>query len=195
VDRSPRTNRPLVRAAALVLLVCMLLALAVGPASCGNDDDSSDDPPPTSTTAPTPESESEVEVEVESAYSDYRDMVKRLLESPDPDDSELAERAGGENLAFLIDRLTELESSGRALRFGPMHRFDLLAVSIDGPEAVVRDCTIDDAQTIEVASGAVVSEGTTTEFLEAMLELSSGQWRVMSIDRLGHWNGAGPCEP
>ena len=162
----------------------MLVALAVG--SCSNPDD---DPPPTSaTTTSSPKSE------VEAAYLAYRKMVRRLLESPDPEDEDLAKRSTDENFDFLVEQLSSLDAAGRALRFGPDYRFDVSTVMVDGSTATVRDCTVDDAQTIEIGSGAVVSEGTTTQLLEAALVFESGRWRVSSIDRLGTWDGAVRCD-
>lgn len=185
MDRSRRSNRPLLRAAGLVLLVGLLLGLLIAPASCTNDDD---DPPPTTDPPDNPEAE------VESAYLEYRDLVQRLLESPNPDDPELEDFATGENLEFLRSQLGSLETQNRALRFGSGYSVDVLAVTVDGSAATVRDCTVDDAQTVDASSGEIVSEGVTTELLEAALTEEGGRWLVASIERLGQWEGAVPCD-
>lgn len=179
MDRSRRRNRPLAQAAALTL--SCLLPIAT---SCSTDDDD----PPSTTQPPDPRDE------VESAYLAYRDLVQRLLESPDPDDPELEDFADGENLEFLRTQLESLQTQSRALRFGSDYSVDVVAVTVDGSEATVQDCTVDDAQTVDAASGDVISEGVTTELLEAALTEEGGRWRVSSIDRLGQWEGATACE-
>lgn len=180
MDRSRRTNRPPARAAALALLAGLLLAL-VAPASCSNDDDTSDPTQPP-------------EEEVKAAYLAYRGLVQRLLESPNPDDPELADFSTGENLEFLKAQLESLQSQNRALQFGSRYSVDIVAVTVTGSAAIIQDCTVDDAQTIDMTSGAVVSEGITTELLEAVLSEEGGHWRVSSIERLGQWEGDVPCE-
>lgn len=166
------------------LIAAALLALTA--ATCSNDDDTDTSSPTTTTQSP--------EAEVEAAYLAYRDMVTRLLEAPDPDDPELNERAADPNKAFLIDRLRTLVEQGRELRFGSEHGYEVMSVSVDGDDATVRDCTVDDAQTVDAASGEVVSEGVTTELLEAALRRSDGMWRVVTIDGIEHWEGAVGCE-
>jgi hypothetical protein len=176
ISPAPRTIRPLAaRITAALLAALLFLTLP----SCAD----------TPTTPPeTPKSQAK------AAYEDYRDMVKRLLESPDPADPEIARRATGGNQEFLVGQLTNLTAAGQALRFGPNYEFEVLSTEVTDAEAVVRDCTVDDAETIDVRSGDVVTAGTTTELLEATMQLISGDWRVSKIERLGHWDGAVECE-
>lgn len=166
----------------LAIITTALLALGF---ACNSDDDDTSSST-TTTTSP--------EAEVEAAYLAYRDMVTRLLESPDPDDPEIAERTRDQNEVFLVERLTTLVDQGQHLRFGPDYSYEVLSVSIDGDEAVVRDCTVDDAQTVSTENGDVVSEGTTTELLEATLRRDAEKWQVVTIDGVGHWDGAVTCE-
>lgn len=173
----------------MAMIAAAFLALVAG--TCQSDDDDADDTSPTTdrtTTTVAPEAQ------VEAAYLAYRDMVTRLLQAPDPADPEIGERTTDRNEEFLVDRLRTLLEQDQELRFGPQHTYEVVSVSIEGDEATVRDCTVDDAQTVSATSGAVVSEGTTTELLEATLRRSDGQWRVATIDGLGHWEGAVTCE-
>lgn len=176
-----------------VAALAIALALALAAATCGDDEDPPDRTTSTtasgsSSTAPSPEDE------VEAAYLAYRAMVTRLLEDPNPDDEEIGQRAVGENRDFLVDRLTTLNALGQALRFGPAYDYSVESVSVTGSDAVVRDCTVDDAQTITVATAEVVSEGTSTQLLEASLVLEGNAWRVRTVDSVGTWPGVTSCD-
>jgi hypothetical protein len=174
------------------MIATALLALTAG--TCSSDDDPDDTSPTTERTTERTTTTLSPEAEVEAAYLAYRDMVTRLLQAPDPDDPELGERTTDPNRAFLVDRLRALVQQGQRLRFGPDYEYDVLAVSIDGDQATVRECTVDDAQTVAATSGEVLSEGVTTELLEATLRRNSGKWRVTTVDGIEHWEGAVTCE-
>lgn len=167
-------------------IACAVLVLT-GATCSGDDDDAADD---TSTT-PTTESP---EAEVEAAYLAYREMVGRLLQAPDPEDPEIDERSIGENREFLVDQLSTLDERDQKLEFGPNYAVEVSSVSVSGRTATLKDCTVDDARTVDASTGEVVSEGTTTELLEATLAFSDSQWRVETIDGIGHWEGVAECE-
>lgn len=188
MDRSPRDRRPLVQAAALVLVVGLLLGIVVGPAACGNDDDSSDDPPPTTTT-PDPESE------VESAYLAYWEMGSRLLEAPDPDDPEIPERASGEALADLVAGLDALRSANLHSELGPQYSHDVIDIKVESEgRAVVDDCAVDDSRLVDAATGEVVEQSVVTELLRVTMHLQGERWRADSSTRVDAWEGAVECQ-
>jgi FlaG/FlaF family flagellin (archaellin) len=182
---SPRTGT-LLAAAVAVALAAALLALT----TCSNDDDNDETTDPSETTSTT----TSIEDEVEAAYLAYREMVTRLLEAPDPEDPEISQRSDGENREFLVDRLGTLRTAGQALRFGELHQYSVQAVAVDGQQATVDDCTVDDASTVVVATGEVVSQGTTTELLRAELVLDSESWKVRTIESVERWAGVATCE-
>lgn len=187
MDRSPRSKRPLVRAAALVLLVGLLLGLVVGPAACGNDDDSSDDPPPTTTSATT-------ESEVESAYLAYWEMGARLLEAPDPDDPEIPERASGEALADLVAGLEALKSANLRSELGSQYAHNVIGVEVENDgRAVVDDCAVDDSRLVDAATGEVVEQSVVTELIRVTMLRDGDRWRADSSVQVDAWEGAVEC--
>ena len=171
-------------------------ALLVVVAACGDDGEAAVDGTTTSTSDTTIASTTttqDPEAEVEAAYLAYWEMAKRLSENPDPHDPELAERATGTNLDQVVDNLTTLKAQGRAIRFGRLYRHEVQSVELTGTTALVRDCSVDDAATINASTGRDVSASVTTALLEARLALEDGSWRVGSIQRLDAWNGVTEC--
>lgn len=186
MDRSRRSNRPLVRAAGLVVLVGLLLGLLVGPASCTNDDD---DPPPTTQPPDNPESE------VESAYLAYWEMLERLSAAPDPADAEIDRQSTGTAKDEVVQALTALRDGGRIVRTGPLYRHEVLSVELDEREAVVEGCSVDDSVILDAATGDPVGGGTTaTGLIEASMVLSDGSWKVSGVETLDSWAGEQTCE-
>jgi hypothetical protein len=170
-------------------------ALLVAVSACG--DDAADEATTTSTSETTIASTTttqDPEAEVEAAYLAYWEMAERLLAAPDPDDPEIARRASGTNVDQVVDSLTSLHAQGRSIRFGRLYDHDVLSVQLSGETAVVRDCNIDDAATIDAVSGDELSASVTTALLEATLALEQESWRVSSIERLDAWNGATRCD-
>src|SRR5918995_2132513 len=175
-------------------VACALLVLSSG---CGGDDGEAADEGTTSTSETTIASTTttqDPEAEVEAAYLAYWEMAERLLAAPDPDDPEVARRASGTNVDQVIDSLTSLHAQGRSIRFGRLYEHDVLSVQLTGETAVIRDCNVDDAATIDAVSGDELSASVTTALLEATLMLEQESWRVSSIERLDAWNGATRCD-
>jgi hypothetical protein len=172
-------------------------ALLVVVAACGDDGEAAVDGTTTSTSDTTIASTTTTqnpEAEVEAAYLAYWEMAKRLLAAPNPDDPEIARRASGINVDQVIDSLTSLHAQGRSIRFGRQYEHDVLSVQLTGETAVIRDCNVDDAATIDAVSGDELSASVTTALLEATLTLEQESWRVSSIERLDAWNGATRCD-
>src|SRR5829696_6935205 len=172
----PTTRRTVPTVGALAALVAIALVITLT-LSCGGDDAPPDDPPPT--TAPVTTTTTSVESEVEAAYTAYREMVTRLLQNPDPDDPEISQRATGGVRDQLRSSLRSLRDQGRAIRFGEYYSYDVLGVTVrDGGAATVKACLVDDGETIDVASGDVISGGTATGIITVSLELVDGSWLV-----------------
>jgi hypothetical protein len=182
------------RTVATAAAACALLVVV---AACGDDGEAAVDGTTTSTSDTTIASTTTTqnpEAEVEAAYLAYWEMAKRLLAAPNPDDPEIARRASGINVDQVIDSLTSLHAQGRSIRFGRQYEHDVLSVQLTGETAVIRDCNVDDAATIDAVSGDELSASVTTALLEATLTLEQESWRVSSIERLDAWNGATRCD-
>jgi hypothetical protein len=175
-----------------VVIAALLVGVVAG-AACGGDDDDggrvqrSTTTASTTTTAPTPEGA------VETAYLAYWEMAQRLVEAPDPDDPEIAERATGRALETFTESLTTLEEAGRVVRHGPQHAHDVQSVDVSGESAQVRDCAVDDASNVDLATDSTLDRGLITALYEATLVQQAGAWRVSELSQLDGWEGAVPC--
>jgi hypothetical protein len=173
--------------------IALVGILAVG---CGGGDD--DSSPPTSrrgstTTVSTPTTLS-AEAEVEEAYLAYWEMGERLLEAPDPDDPEIAQRAIDPARGQMIDSLTTLNARQQAVRRGSGYAHNVLSVEVTGEMASVRDCVVDDGAVISVVSGSTIREHVSTVLLETTLRRQGAHWRVSQIDQRDSWEGATTCD-
>ena len=181
------------RRLATIALVGLLVA-ACG-ACGGGDDDSSPSTtrrPDSSASTATPMTRS-VESEVEEAYLAYWDMTVRLQQAPDPDDPEIRQRAVGRAADEIIDGLTTLRAQNRVVRFGSQYAHEVTSVEFDGSDALVRDCFIDDAMTIDVPTGERVSGGLASGVFVASLRGVEGDWRVSELELDESQEGAGRC--
>src|SRR5918993_5590174 len=172
----PTTRRtvPTVGALAAPVAIALVITLTL---SCGGDDGPPDDPPPT--TAAVTTTTTSVESEVEAAYTAYREMVTRLLQNPDPDDPEISRRVTGGTRDQLVSSLQSLRAQGQVVRFGDEYSYEVLSVVLDGDRtAALTACLVDDAQTIDAASGEVVGEGLATAEVSVTLELGDDGWKV-----------------
>jgi hypothetical protein len=178
-------------------LVAIVLVGLLAAGCGGGDDDSSPDTSrraPDSSSSTAPPTTRSAESEVEEAYLAYSEMFMRLLGTPNPDDPEITQRAVGEAATSLTDNLTTLESLGRAVRFGESYRYRLLSVDISAERAVARECVVDDATVIEVATDEPVAPSPIATVLNRItLQFDRGAWRVSAIEQEDGWEGVGGC--
>jgi hypothetical protein len=174
---------------------CVVVVLSSG---CGGDDgEAADDGTTTSaseTTIASTTTTQDPEAEVEAAYLAYWEMAERLAQDPNPDDPEIAKRTTGSNRERVIDALSTLRAQNRAIRFGAAYAHSVLAVDLAERSAVVRDCSVDDATTIDASTNEPISEGVATLLLEATLTREGSQWLVETIDQVQVWEGATNCD-
>jgi hypothetical protein len=182
-----------------LVTIALVGLLAVGCGGCGGD--GGDDGASSSTTrrsestaSPTTPTTRSPESEVEEAYLAYWEMGERLLEAPDPDDPEIAQRAIDPARGQMVDSLTTLKARDQAVQRGPEYAHNVLSVHVTGETATVRDCVVDDGAVISVVSGATVRERVTTVLLETTLRRDGARWRVSAIDQRDSWEGASTCD-
>jgi hypothetical protein len=177
-------------------LVAIVLVGLLAAGCGGGDDDSSPDTSrrasdsSSSTAPPTTRS---AESEVEEAYLAYWAMGERLLETPNPDDPEIAQRAIDPARGQMIDSLTTLRARDQAVRHGPRHRHDVRSIEVEGESATVRDCAIDDASIVDARSGATIDERLVTALYEATLVSQGSSWWVRQIEQPDGWEGVAGC--
>jgi hypothetical protein len=175
--------------------LAIALALAFAAATCGDDEDppdctTSSTEPGTSSTTPSPEDE------VEAAYLAYWDMAVRLAQAPNPDDPEIGERASGLARGNLIDGLTTLRTANQRTEPGERYGHGVLSIQVDqaGGTAVLEDCAVDESRLVDVATGELVTEGTTTTHWRVHLVHDGTRWLVDEFEQIDAWSGVVECQ-
>jgi hypothetical protein len=173
-------------------LAATAVVLLLGATSCSDDDDDTAESSSTSsTTTPTTVSP---EAEVKTAYKAFADMGARLLQAPNPEDPEIAQRTSGEAQADLITGLTQLRDAGQHYELGPQYGQEVLSVALTNTGATGKVCVVDDVQLLDNATGNVLGEGTTTARWTVSLVEPDEQWLVETIAEEEIGEGALPCD-
>lgn len=168
----------------------------MGLAACGGDDStgaSTTDPPRTESPSTTLAPAEQAEAEVRAAYDAYWAMSERLAAAPDPNDPEIAERTTGGARDALTTRLTQLMTEGLAIIFADGNAHTVTSVRTEDTTARLRDCHVDAAMQVDVASRQIVEEATSTFLLEVTLTLEGNSWKVSRLSDIDSWAGSVPC--
>jgi hypothetical protein len=169
--------------------------LAAGCGGGGDEDEETGDRPSdaTSTTVEATTTTLSVTEEVEAAFLAFNDMVTRLVQAPNPDDPEIAQRASGETLAGVTDSQTTLQTSGYRIEFGDRKSTEVIDVTlIDAGRATVLECSVDDR--IEITPSESNGPFVQTYWTEWTLLLVDGVWLVDSSIGIERREGEHPCE-
>jgi hypothetical protein len=184
--------------AAGALVAVALTLLACGGSNDAGGETTTTEPPDTSTTTLTPSTTldpvQQAEADVRAAYDAYWAMSERLAGAPDPQDPEIAQRTTGSARDALITRLTDLLTTGHAVRFGDGNVHDIGDITIDDETARLRDCHVDDARQTDVSTGETTLEAIATVLLEVTLANEGGSWKVKQLAEIDAWQGAVACE-
>ena len=189
-------------------------------ASCGGDDDSDASPAPetsttedrtttsrpassttftsgdSSTTTNTGNPASSGEQEIIDRYIAFWDArFAANSGTPNPDDPALAEYATGEQLTAVVAETQENLDEGLAFRArpNPADFRQVTVVSVEGDQAVVQECFVDDGLVIERATGDVVNDTIATHSVRGELARVEGEWRVSSTRLVQRWEGVNGC--
>jgi hypothetical protein len=173
---------------------CILLAAAFLLATACGDDDTQDSPPdPTTTTTDPTTTTLSPEEEVETAYLAFANMGARLLQAPDPDDPEIAQRTSGQARDNLVDGLTTLKTSGQHYELGPAYSQQVMSVTVAPSRATAVICVVEDSQLMDTLTGAVVAMGLTTVEWTVTLVPVERSWLVDEIVEGEVQEGAVEC--
>lgn len=130
------------------------------------------------------------------AHRGFWDTWLAANDPPDPDHPGLRRYYTGAAYERAVAAIEKNVDGGLVIRLPDGSRYEHVAsiVAFDGERAVVRDCAIDDAVIIAVASGAVINADVETQLLEATIELGGdGTWRVSDNIRVEAWPGITEC--
>jgi hypothetical protein len=115
--------------------------------------------------------------------------------TPNPNDPALAEYATGEQLTSVVAETQENFNEGLAFRArpDPADFRQVTVVSVEGDQAVVQECFVDDGLVIERATGDVVNDTIATHSVRGELARVEGEWRVSSTRLVQRWEGVNGC--
>lgn len=112
-----------------------------------------------------------------------------------PDDPRLAAFATDAQLENVLAETQRRADDGLALR----NPNDTITerrptiVSIDGDEATIQDCSINDTIVYRVATGEVVDGSAVTRSVSATMRKVDGVWKLASTSEIQKWEGVAGC--
>ncbi len=181
----------------------VLLALT----GCGGASDSATpgDVPPPATAARPPDGSSPVvdaaadrertEQEVLDAYLASWAAWDAATNPANPDHPALAETRTGPALQAAVDQIEAWQASGR-VAYDPensISEHQAEVVYVEGHEAMVRDCSIDDGLVVIAATGEVVNDLVETNLFEGSMIFEADRWKLRSLNVAETWEGVGGC--
>lgn len=201
--RGPMARTPHHGSAALALGVVVVLLLA----GCG--DGGTEDPGPrahvtTSTTqAAAPSSTasdvststpSTPEEQVKAAYLRITKEYFTLIQQPDPTASVIDSNYVGAALKSVRDENSRYALNEWTVRFPKEPPVpEILGVQVDGGEATISTCIVDDSQLVRASDGAIVDNDVVSKLFDATLRLVNGRWLLESQERIQSWPDAAGC--
>lgn len=117
------------------------------------------------------------------------------LESPDPDDPELAATHVDPMLTEVKNINAQWKGFGQAGRFpeNSVSRTDALTIEIAGDQATVETCGVDDSVVFDTATGNVLNDDVVTVRASSTLTNVEGDWKLTTRSELERWEGVAGC--
>jgi len=186
---------------------CLVLVAALLSGACGGGSASpaatpvtveapADTPPPiTSAESTGATTVPSVKEEVAVAYAAYWTAWVAANNPPDPDHPALALAADGPALVWSRDQIAQRRAIGIVMRMAsvPLYRHVVTGIAVDGDEAVVADCSIDDAVLVSRDSGAVLNDAVESRRITASVVRGESGWRVRTWEVVEAWEGVDGC--
>ncbi len=159
--------------------------MAVAVTSCaGSGRPTATSEPATETTAAdTTPATDDVEQQVLDAYQEFWRVWLRANNPPNPDDPDLARVATGAELTTIRQAIRRSAEQGTFTRLPPgsHYRHTPTVTSMDGPVAIVSDCSFDDAEIVDTSTGRVLNGAIAIHRIDARLRLVGSAWRVEQV--------------
>lgn len=192
----------------LVLAVVMATLLLAGCGDEGDDEIAAPSPSsteqrtsrtestPAETTAPSDGRDPTVEEEVIARYQAFWEARFEANQEPvNPDHSGLREYATDDQLENVLDETRQNLGSGTAFNHPeePVARREVRVVEINGDEAILQDCAVNDDIVYRVATGEVVDDDVVTHNVEATMRRVDGDWKLEAARLVQQWEGVAGC--
>lgn len=196
------------RSRGLVLVVVVGGLMLVGCGEKGDDEISALPPSATErqtvttegtaaeTTAPSDGQEPTVEEEIIARYEGFWQARFEANQEPvNPDHPGLRKFATGDQLESAIAGIRQNLAEGRAVRRpeGSSRRSEVRVVSVDGDQAIVQECFLDDGVVYQVGTGEVINDSVATHNVRGTMEQVDGEWKLSSSSLVQRWEGVAGC--
>ena len=204
-----RNARTSPRLAAVLLAVVVLAAAACSGDGESSSPDSSTSSTPTSSTStttseptsPTATTDTTSPIGDEEAvilerYLEFWDVRFEANSDPvDPADPRLADLATDAQLNNVLEETQRRADQGLALRnpTDSVTERRPVVVSVDGSEATIQDCSINDTIVYRVSDGEVIDDSTVTRSVSATMRKVDGVWKLSSTSEIQKWEGVAGC--
>lgn len=118
-----------------------------------------------------------------------------LADPPNPDDPLLAQTMVDPMLGQTVKLAGEWRGFGQAAKAPPdsISRITLISAEVNGDQATIEACSVDDGIIYEPATGRVLNDKVTTARDQATLTQVDGTWKLESREQLEKWEGVAGC--
>jgi hypothetical protein len=132
--------------------------------------------------------------EARAVYDRYWSAWRIANNPPEPMNEQLRETAADPLLTETTSAITTRANAGVSMVPSPDDQYshEVRSVTVEGDEASIVDCSIDDAVLVS-ESGQVLNDAVETRLIEARLIRIEGQWRVSDLKTLWRSDGVKPC--
>ena len=137
-----------------------------------------------------------VEQEVQARYLAFWDARFAANQAPpNPDFPALAELAVGDQLEKVVAETRRNLDEGLALRAreNSSAKRTVSVVSVDGDEATVQECVVDDGIVYRFRTGEVVDEKVATHSVQGTMRRVDGAWKLAAARLVQRWEGVAGC--
>lgn len=153
---------------------------------------------PTSTTATTGTTSptDDEQAVILQRYLEFWDVRFEANSDPvDPADPRLADLATDAQLNNVLEETQRRADQGLALRnpTDSVTERRPVVVSVDGSEATIQDCSINDTIVYRVSDGEVIDDSTVTRSVSATMRKVDGVWKLSSTSEIQKWEGVAGC--
>lgn len=210
MSRPPRGHRAPRSTRAACLVIAGLLVIA----ACSDDDDaalgsstpsersstttSTSEPATTSSTS-SPDStdtDDDPQAEILDRYLAFWEArFEANTEPVNPDDERLADLATGPQLDNVREETQQRAEAGLAFRRpeDSITERRPRVVAVDGDQATIQDCAINDSVVYRVSTGEVIDDNVVTRSVTATMRLVNDRWRLESAREIQKWEGVAGC--
>jgi hypothetical protein len=152
------------------------------------------DPPSSTTDTSVPaEPAHQAIIDAYLAYWDAR--LAANTGTPNPQDPALAAHATGPQLDAVVAETQKNLDEGIAFQVAanPANFRRVTVVSVNGDEAEVQECLVDDFVIVDRNTGSVINDTVASQSVIGTLQLVDGAWRVSSSRLVQRWEGVAGC--